>query len=177
MKPVNVIPPGFLSAFGLKQLGRVPDTMADVLAPVIEMRDWYFQALAQDLTAQATVNVANGAIGITSPLIGGIAVDVPLGKIWRVIEWSAISSALVATDRINIDLGWTMNYPGLGFFYGQSEPMQDVQGAATNRNITRSCRGPFWVPPTGRLNFRVNTAETATNIQILCNLRYVEMQL
>lgn len=57
--PVQLIPPGLLSFFGVKTLGRNPDQLIDNYQPSVEMLDWLMGSQAREANV-ATLTVAAG---------------------------------------------------------------------------------------------------------------------
>jgi hypothetical protein len=50
---VNRIPPGLLSLLGLKNTGRNPGQLSDVIGPSLEMLDWYLWSQAEAVASGA----------------------------------------------------------------------------------------------------------------------------
>lgn len=105
MGPIQVIPPGLMGLLQLKQEGRLPSQLAETVAPVLELRDWYLTARRVDDLAlfpagQPQVGIATGGIGLKTLLSGGVAAAVPGNQIWYVEELTIQVNTALATDSL-----------------------------------------------------------------------------
>jgi hypothetical protein len=79
---INRIPSGLLGFLGIKNGGRYPQQLSDVLMPTVNMAPWYIQTNIQSRRA-TPVNVT--AVGFTSYL------QVPAGELWAITaaQWNS----------------------------------------------------------------------------------------
>ena len=63
---LNAFPPGLLSFFGIKNGGRNPEDLGTILAPTLELRDWYLAQQWQRVQLSSGNVNAIGFFGITS---------------------------------------------------------------------------------------------------------------
>ena len=94
MAKITRSPVGLLDFFGLKNDGRNPAELANVVAPIIDLREFYLADRWQytsesGLTATGTNNVA-------------CALSVPVGEIWYVKEFGVSSGALGAGVQLRL---------------------------------------------------------------------------
>lgn len=100
MSGINRQPLGLLSFFGIKNTGRNPDQLANVIAPTLDLSRWY---LEQNSQSSAT-NQAVAAVGFTSVLV------VPDGQTWAILGCSVNSqAALGAGVTLRIGGAWARN--------------------------------------------------------------------
>lgn len=85
-RPIQSQANGFLSLLNLKNLGRLPDTLPDVVQPVLDMLPWYASS-----TATWSQDVAS-----TAPFIQGNPTS---------IAWSGAIQLVVPQDRVWVILG------------------------------------------------------------------------
>lgn len=149
--PIQVIPPGLMGLLQLKTGGNLPSTLADVVAPVLELRDWYLTARRVDhntlfgaIPQRVLATGNNGNFGFQ---LGGVNVQVPQNQIWYCEEMT-INANLLAADYIRA--APTILTPGAGAsFTGSHLVGPDVNDVVTAR--ARSVAGKadrgFWAFP------------------------------
>lgn len=148
--PIQVIPPGLVGLLQLKQFGRLPDQLQGSVQPVLEMRDWYFQARRQGELSlwgvvpqtAALVTASGAAVFEFSANIAGGA-QVPLGQTWYV-EQCAVNAALVAADNVRFTI---VTHDSTGHNVVQVAPdYQDTTTARARLATVHADRG-FWLGP------------------------------
>lgn len=86
-KPIQLIPPGLLGFFQLKQEGRGLVELPDVLQGTVDLLDWYFQSRAEwDQTLHGVVLNAAGRNGF-EPFAPN-TIQVPAREFWWVSQYS-----------------------------------------------------------------------------------------
>jgi hypothetical protein len=149
--PIQIIPPGLLGLLQLKQLGRLPDKLSDLVAPVVELRDWYLTARRVDefglFGSSANLLLAgpsfSGISGFT--LASGPIMAVPQNQIWWVEQFTIDVVLSGAADFIRFAPMIQSAAPSLT--RQQTGPdVADVTTARTRVVSARSDRG-FWAFP------------------------------
>lgn len=147
--PLNRIPNGLLNYFGVPSGTVGPRELGELLSPVLELRDWYmnFSAIEVSLASAAVVvNTAAATLPLTSSthpeLITGGNLVVPNGEYWLIHEsnfgWSFQAAAGQAAR--------------LWFSFNQFSPPQPVVGEVVS-NATVAATGnaglerPIWMRP------------------------------
>lgn len=158
--PIQRIPPGFLGFLQLKNFGKNPSELPDVLTPTLGMFDWYMQANAESrfsswsLATNATGPVIIGSFANTNLLV-------PNTEIWFVIAANVgLQTLPAANDTCSLKLGYFDR--NLGGFFGAPGPDEQcllVGGTSDVRPFFRSHN--FWVPPGGYISAWVEQATFA----------------
>jgi hypothetical protein len=84
MSSINRNPFGILGFLGIKNFGRNPSSVADVLAPTWDYSDWYLNTNSTLLTANPTLTAVGGTI----------IFQVPDDRVW----WVSNFDVFVSTD-------------------------------------------------------------------------------
>lgn len=84
--PIQLIPPGLLGLFQLKQMGRNPDQLGEVVLPTVEILDWYRQALSEWSTT--THSVVINATGRANFQTFSNPIAVPDREWWYVHQYA-----------------------------------------------------------------------------------------
>lgn len=84
-RPIQVLPRGLLGFLQLKNMGQNPSEFPDLLQPVLEMREWYYET-------NAITQVASGlALVPAATTVGNlILLVVPNGQAWAVLDADCI---------------------------------------------------------------------------------------
>lgn len=159
--PLQTLPQGMLGFFQLKNAGKNPTDMPEVLQPVLELRDWYFQTNNQIMAGTDTAIAAAGTFAYLT---------VPAGRMWAVHD-VAITGTVAVASTVFLQPTYFSGGPGspLAFHFPlTSEPFrwdEALQGATL---VLRSERvGLLLLPPGGGLGIRVlslSAAMTANNV-------------
>lgn len=143
--PIQVIPPGLLGFFQLKNMGRNPSDLVDSVQPSLEMFDWYMQARAEYVGLGNTGGVPNATTQFRAL---APAVFVPDGEFWYIVTATLISSVLVAGDSYIACIA--MRDPTSGFIHvpraQQGITMSDAIAGANTQGL---CSAQDWFAPSG----------------------------
>lgn len=176
--PIQVIPPGLLGLFQLKGHGENPRELATLVNPILEMRDWYFQAQALDWPQARnggvvpTANIAAGGVGFVA---FSTPMTVPQDEIWYVHHLTIAVGNLAATD-VFTGVATMRSVTGNDFFPGTYQGGQGFGGGANPRRTFATASG-FWAPPGATCGAYVLQADTATTIPIAGFLRFTPMPI
>lgn len=178
-RPINVIAPGLLGFFQLKQSGKNPDELSDTVIPSLEMFDWYMQARLVDsfITigggASSTRTSANGVTGFVSFTTNPI--EVPQGEAWWVWNYNVTTNALPAGDSVQFA-------PAIAILgasvipYPVANLSTLIQGSAAGRPAIHGASG-FFAGSGARFGLYSTVNETATNVTYAGWVRYARLQL
>lgn len=120
-------PLGFNSFFGLNDLGAVPKEVAQSVAPVIDMTEFF-------AVNKETLSVAVNAAGV-----GSISVfAVPQGQLWRIDGVSVEGSPLGAGQRIAAAIRCAFPAPLVLSGVGRADQLGEV--------LSVHCDCPYWIP-------------------------------
>lgn len=146
MGPIQVIPPGLTGLLQLKQFGKVPGELADVVAPVLELRDWYLTARRLDQVALfgGTPTRSIAAAGFAALQLAGVNAQVPQGQIWYVEQYGLNGTTALAGDVLSFAPGVTN--AALTSFFQTGPTDYDVVTARVRQRVCKSDRG-FWAFP------------------------------
>jgi len=169
-RPIQIIPPGFLGFFNLKNEGKNPSEIPSLLTPTVELQKWYLNSSAQKMSAtNATRNLTNDLDGFAIPTAN--VITVPDGEWWYVhnlIGWAILPAA--ANEAVQFAMGWVEPNNFLDFEVPQPpSPLLTSSAAVTRRYF--SVASDFWAPPGAVFFWFLTTAETATNIPAFLNGR------
>jgi len=162
---INRQPRGLLSFLGIKNSGRNPRSLADVLAPTVDLRDWY---LAQN-SESVTVNISVAGIGFTPFFV------VPETDTWAILATSINSQAVLGAGvSLQIGAGWTRN-PNAQIF----APLTTVGNTYTVGQVAAawSPAGSLVMVPPGAQVGAYCTVIVAGPVTCTLNLVRVSMQL
>lgn len=171
--PIQTIAPGLLGLLQLKQTGKNPETLAEIVAPVIEMRDWYMQARNLDdisLLPGVTLSVNVPTAGKGN--YGYANAVVPNGQIWWVTHYWIVAD-LLAAETIRLApclLRANGNLVGLS-----CNDVNDVVTARVRGIVTTAIN--FWAKPGDQFGVRVFDSLTAANIAVAAGIRATPMQV
>ena len=175
-RPIQIIPPGFLGFFNLKNEGKNPDELPSLLTPTIELRKWYLNATAQKMSAtDATRSFANNLDGFAIPSAN--VITVPDGEWWYVhnlLGYAVLPAA--ANEAVQFGMCWVEPNNFLDYeVFPPSSPLLTSSATVTRRFF--SIAADFWAPPGSVFGWYVNTAETATSISAALNGRITPLPI
>jgi len=166
--PIQVIPPGLISALGLKGLGQAPDTLRGSYQPVLETLDWIMQFDARLITANVPVGFAGNNF---DPVF-----TVPPAEVWYVHQVSVFTQTPLAFLYITLALGIQQpNTAGAAFV----TPVQTTIGAglAAGQIWTGgSSAKPFWAPSSHNLTLW-RSSDAAPPAAGAIELRYTPLRI
>lgn len=140
MGPLQVIPEGLLGFFDLKTFGRAPSELSEVVAPSVELRDWYFQSRAEWITNTQNVT-GNGFYA---------AATVPATEWWYVHHAATETVPFTTAHEYQVAIAWYDR--GASQLYlgpperGNSSSASLIAPTATDRNL--------WLPPGSTLGYK-----------------------
>jgi hypothetical protein len=147
--PIQIIPPGLTGLLQLKQTGKLPNSLSQLVNPVVELRDWYLTARRVDEIAlqlnASTFLATTGGQGfqaMTTPLM-----VVPQTQIWWVEEYTI--DAVIATAADTIRMCCTLLIQNNTGVVSHQQLGPDVADTVTARARVVSCRADrgFWAFP------------------------------
>lgn len=173
--PIQVVPPGLMGILQLKQTGTLPGWLAQSVQPIIELRDWYFQARRVDeqtLFGSLPVtspNLATGSIGIKSfvTLVGNNPCQVPQNQTWFVENMTVFGATAAAADSLSFACG--IEAPQ-GSFEQLGNVFIDQLAGARQRTMFAYNNRAFWAGP-GDVFAVLVTDVVSAGIQAQCRLR------
>jgi len=97
MGAINRLPLGLLGFLGIKNGGRYPDDISNILSPVWDLRELYQQSNSEiDNVIQAVSATGNSSY-----------TTVPNGEAWYVFQQSAVTGDLTAGQSLAMTTNWT----------------------------------------------------------------------
>lgn len=164
--PIQIIPPGLLGYFQLKNRGRNPTDMPETLFPMMDLLEWYLHANGEQL---ATLSFSIPATGSDSQPFAGLGGIVPNGEWWYVHYMCAFSAPLLAAD--------TVEKLQCAVIVSDPSPQTILLGQASNQTMTGANKRQWaggqmgaFIGPGAALGI-FYSAITATNITITGNAR------
>lgn len=156
---------GLLSFFGIKNTGRSPDSLGATLAPVLDLRDWYFQQNSESISINQNV----AAVGLNTVQI------VPETETWAVLG-CAVNSVAVLGAGVTLRIGgaWARNPNALTIY-----PLTLFGDPSTTGAVAVSWSPPgqvSFVPPGAVLGFYCSQL-VAGPVNCTLNLTVVRMLL
>lgn len=179
--PMQVIPPGLMGFLQLKQTGRLPGDLSGTVEPIIELRDWYFQARMIDVFSQfptfpSTVTITTGSIGY-KPFTVPYTWQVPASEIWYVDTYTVAIGPVASGDSVSFACAWKNGPSGTAF-----ESTYDI-GNEVNNVADATARFPaafarnFWLPPGAFPTVRVRQITTVAGFAFYGQMRYVRLPI
>lgn len=157
--PIQVIPQGLTGFLQVKQTGKMPGELTELLYGVLELRDWLFASRRNTeielFGTGPNTTVATGGIGFR-----GLAPTpvIPQNQYWYVWSYTLLAATAAATDvlsfapAISIQGGQTLELLG---------PTVFDQVTARQRNLACFVPSPFWAGPGDTFGFWVTDVSTA----------------
>src|SRR5262245_13062003 len=173
--PLNLVPWALLDFFGIKNGGRFPQYLGDVLSPCLEMFDWYLQTKGQLYSTVGTVVSANAGASskndITS-VTGGLTItngqlDVPNNE-WWILKRANIAITPSATFAGIINAGMDLIQVGREQIFQQGR--QTFVAAANTRQVVTPYLGPLWIAPGTQINFNYDVELSAGTFTFTADL-------
>lgn len=160
--PLTAIPKGILGFFGIKSLGRYPQTMAETLSPTIDLREHYETTYAAEFL-QGPIALAAGTAS-ADVSFGTTIGFVPGNQSVHVLGYTARCdlaglSAVTATPCVFAN--------GLGFPVGPTFTF--AAGSLASWGADRY----FWMPPGAALGIIVNSKTAADALTFYAAIRSV----
>lgn len=169
--PLQISPPGLLGFLQLKNSGQNPQTIDSNITPVMELRDWMFQALEADVSLNThNMTLATGAAGFQSftPVLSAAQ------SFWfRWTNYSVVATnALGAADVLEAAPAWIQSVGGAANLM-MLAPAQRFSGATSPIFSARD----FWLPPGAQLGlFVCQHTRAAGNTTLLACGRFTPLQ-
>lgn len=164
MSGINRQPLGLLSFFGVKNTGRNPSALAEIIAPTLDLARWYLSTNSQSTAINANVAV----VGFSSFL------TVPETETWAVLACTVNSqNALGAGQTLRIGGAFARVSP-LG---NVIHPLTLYGDTATTGAVAASWSSPeaiVFVPPGSSIGI-YTAAIAAGPVPSTLNLNYVAM--
>jgi hypothetical protein len=179
--PLNQIPWGLLDFFGIKNGGRFPQHLSDVLVPTFEMLDWYTSTKGQTVALTGTVIAASAGASTKNDITvasSGFQTLIVNGQIavpdneWWIIRRGDI--ALTLTNTFVGTIGVGMDFIGLQ----REQYVQGViVGVATANSKQRivAIPGPVFVAPGTQINFSYDAEMSAGTATLTADLHITRM--
>lgn len=179
--PIQLIPPGLLGLFQLKQMGKNPSQYGEVVLPSFELSDWYLRAASLDYNAQVGValipgvDLANGAVGFQG--FSPNAVIVPANEWWHVENYTVATGNLTTGDNTALRPAFARPLTGTRSIHVVNPANTGVLGGAATARANTVSGVDFWVPPGSEIGMFVQVNDTATVISYTGYLRYTPCRI
>lgn len=174
--PIQVVPAGLTGVLQLKQTGRLPTALADLVAPVFELRDWYL--MSRRLTEQALFpGGAPSAISVTTATgpgtytfnAGAAVCAVPQTQVWWIDQFTIQIVASAAADLWRIAGGIS---PGAGNLeITNTESVMDTAVARVRQGASANLQRGFWALPGDQFVAHVQDVVSAAGLSVNLRLR------
>lgn len=166
MSGINRQPYGLLSFFGIKNTGRNPASMGEVLSPTLPLDEWYLALNSEPFT----VNISVPVIGFTG------FVQVPQFETWAILGCTVNSTAVLgAGTTLQVQGAWARSSPA-----GQVvAPLTGLGTRSTTGQVATAFGEPqgYTLIPPGA-NIGVYCSEVVAGpVTCTLNLQRVVMQL
>lgn len=177
-RPIQAIPQGLLGFLQLKNAGKNPSEISELLQPVLDLREWYLQTAMRNFIgnggAAPSAALPNNTVGFIGYLATVPNITVPANEVWYCPYYTALSATLLAAETIQFGCGF--RNPDAGFTYQSliGEPCDPVTGP--NKRAFAFARD-FWLPPGTQLGIQVFQCATAATIVVEGHLRYVPLPI
>lgn len=155
--PVQVIPPGLLSFFQLKTMGRNPSDLVESIQPNLDMRDWYFASKRE----QSTLDVAGATLALgfnnnaTVDADGGF--NVPADQ-WWFIEHMRFAVQTNAADDIRFSLAFRPSLGTSGTYLMRDQQPWVPTAAIALASFPCATGGGFFAAPGTLLRYWIHSA-------------------
>lgn len=167
--PIQVQPPGLLGLLQLKNLGRNPHSLDDLVVPTFDLGEWYLRADQFEASHVPCVPQATGAIGFVAIGFGTAALfEVPSSEWWYVHTAQLFSGSIPAGDQVIAAAAWR---EGGSASVAQmvSDPVA-VAVSTVDQQLWVSARD-FWVPPGAIFGVVLTRLETAAGLDFNMQVR------
>jgi hypothetical protein len=176
--PIQTIPQGLLGLLQLKQTGNNPRDLADVVNPVVDMRDFWFNRNVVDIgvvsfgTPTFTKALPTATPGQGQEFTTPSTIQVPSNQTWWLTKYE-VHCTLLAAETIRFACSSWFKPANSVFRLGP-----DYQDTITARARYASCfANGFWALPGEILTFDVYDDLTAGNITVTGGVRGVIIPL
>lgn len=151
--PVQLIPPGLLSFFGVKTLGRNPGQLGETYDLSVDMLDWLMFAQAREANV-ATLTVAAGGFQQFSAQ----PITVPALEWWWIADYSVLGTCGAADTMTFAPCASYPQVTGRLHLLGDYEVLGNTDSALVSGNRSRG----WFIPPTTMLGVHVRAFSGAT---------------
>jgi hypothetical protein len=109
--PVQVIPPGLMGYFNLKNHGQNPDVLQGFYQPVLESRDWLLAANLEQVQGYRELGTGTFVNFFSPPQPNGQPIVVPPNEFWFV--WDIIFHVVLGAGDVvaSMAVGWRVHAP------------------------------------------------------------------
>lgn len=177
--PIQLIAPGLLGLFQLKQMGRNPDQFGEVVLPGFELSDWFLRAASLDYNAQVSIpgiDLANGVTGFQG--FSPNSIIVPANEWWHCENYTIVTSSLVAGDNSTMRPAYARPLVGTRQVH-MIDPANtgNLAGSAADARVNVCSGEDFWVPPGSEIGIFVQVNATGATIGYTGFLRYTPCRI
>jgi hypothetical protein len=167
--PVSVFPPGLLSFFEIKNMGRNPSTLLDAIRPSMDLRKWYMQAKTEYAESSVSAGQVTGFTGFLQ-LQGA---PVPDNEWWWLERYTVWAGGVAAADRVWFQPAYRIpSFGTLPTAFG--DPVKSDSSAGVTR--WTSSGEDIFIPPGSLLGTIVTGVVAAVSVQFVCNFRFVRLR-
>lgn len=162
--PIQTQAQGLLGFLQLKNAGRNPDALLETVQPSLDLRDWYFNSVAETLISQSEA-VAGGFNG--NALLATPGGQVPSNEFWYVHFFAMVTGTMAATDSLSMApaMQWSPNIGGAVTLEGGTLGAAPLAGSAAGRTQSVVVRN-FWVPPGAIFAMCIGECISATSVSV-----------
>lgn len=176
--PLNVQPKGLLGFLQLKNSGVNPAALADGLAAVVDLTDWFLQTNSLDftcarsgLTTGSDGQVAWGASTVNG--VSGTAILVPQDEWWYLHHYTAFAN-LVAGDTLSIGVSMKNSPLQQYLLLGTMTP---ALAGADKQPTAMLLHQHVWVAPGTELTLTIGEITSAGTIQVNGGGRFTRLKV
>jgi len=164
-KWINRTPFGLLDALGLKQLGRNPASLAEVVSPTIDLWENYY--VGQEEFTTDTVNRSTLGFTVFPNTL------VPAGEMWMLIDSNVLLTGAAGTTAI-CGAEWGIN--GASWIPYLASQSGTVAAAAETRYLNFA-HNPMMILPQHQLAFRVLQISAAVAVSAQAWVRFARFTI
>lgn len=148
MRPINRIPQGLLSFFGLKSLGKNPEVLLDELRGVIDLKEWYLRTNAEQIRFTQQI-VAGGLHPVSDPHIATGELVVPAGEWWYIHAATLVLFGQTGVVWAKPGIMTVRNAQPNQYFESLVDSLVSdfTTATAQDRSATFHARPRVWLPP------------------------------
>lgn len=168
--PLNRVPTGLLDFLGIKNGGRNPVTLGEVLAPTWNLAQHYLDAASQ--TRRGTGNLTNADRG----LIISYGHGVPDGQVWWIDRVSLTTALLVAGQTLQVSFVLVRNSNPTFFLALPGTMYQGPTAAGGAETYTVGCDVQRTLYAGDSINVKIDKiTDAAGAVATSCELAYTPM--
>lgn len=170
---IQIVPPGLLGFLGIKNGGENPHVLGNVLLPSMDVRDWYLQGRAEQISVGPWNLVAGAGVGYNNGVTGAV----PDKEFWYVHHASLVASTIAAADRVSFGIA-AQNIGGVAaqgtIVY--SEPYNNSGVARTTVTSPVAVARGFFLPPGSNLGaWVVENQQAVGPASLVLNMRVTRL--